>query len=136
MKRITLADRLRYRFDNTISRGTVALIGWLFVVIVALVLAGSLFVYATGIAPEVEGRQPGFLETLWLNLMRTIDPGNVGGDKGSWLFLLSMLAVTAGGILVFSTLIGVIFTGIDNKLNDLRKGRSFVVEREHTIIFG
>jgi voltage-gated potassium channel Kch len=136
MRRITLADRLRYRFDNTISRGTVALIGWLFVVIVALVLAGSLFVYATGIAPEVEGRQPGFLETLWLNLMRTIDPGNVGGDKGSWLFLLSMLAVTAGGILVFSTLIGVIFTGIDNKLNDLRKGRSFVVEREHTIIFG
>jgi voltage-gated potassium channel Kch len=47
-----------------------------------------------------------------------------------------MLAVTAGGILVFSTLIGVIFTGIDNKLIELRKGRSFVVEREHTIVFG
>jgi hypothetical protein len=40
------------------------------------------------------------------------------------------------GILVFSTLIGVIFTGIDNKLTELRKGRSFVVERGHTIIFG
>jgi hypothetical protein len=33
-------------------------------------------------------------------------------------------------------LIGVIFTGIDNKLTDLCKGRSFVLEREHTIIFG
>jgi voltage-gated potassium channel Kch len=136
MRRITLTDRLRYWFDNTISRGTVALIGWLFAVIVALVLASSLLVYATGIAPKVGGHQPGFLETLWLNLMRTIDPGNVGGDKGSWPFLLSMLAVTAGGILVFSTLIGVIFTGIDNKLVELRKGRSFVVEREHTIVFG
>ena len=136
MRRVTLADRLRYWFDNTISMGTVALIGWLFVVIVALVLAGTLFVYATGIAPAVEGHRPGFLETLWINLMRTIDPGNVGGDEGSWAFLLSMLAVTVGGILVFSTLIGVIFTGIDNKLTELRKGRSFVVERGHTIIFG
>jgi hypothetical protein len=47
-----------------------------------------------------------------------------------------MLAMTATGILVFSTLIGVIFSGIDNKLAELRKGRSFVLEREHTIIFG
>ncbi|MDQ3589986.1 MAG: NAD-binding protein [Actinomycetota bacterium] len=44
--------------------------------------------------------------------------------------------MTATGILVFSTLIGVIFSGIDNKLAELRKGRSFVLEREHTIIFG
>jgi voltage-gated potassium channel Kch len=129
---ITPADRLRYWFDNTISKGPVALIGWLFAAIVALVLTSSLLVYATGIAPG----QPGFLKTLWLNLMRTIDPGNVGGDEGSWPFLLSMLAVTAGGILVFSTLIGVIFTGIEIKLTELRKGRSFVVERGHTIIFG
>jgi hypothetical protein len=50
MRRITLADRLRYWFDNTISRGTVALIGWLFAVVAALVLTSSLFVYATGIA--------------------------------------------------------------------------------------
>ena len=136
MRTITLSDRLRYWFDNTVSRGPIALIGWLFAIVVALVLTSSLLVYATGIAPEVGGHRPGFLETLWLNLMRTIDPGNVGGDKGSWQFLLSMLAVTAGGILVFSTLIGVIFTGIEDKLTELRKGRSFVVERGHTIIFG
>ena len=136
MRKITLADRLRYRFDNTISRGTVALIGWLFVLLAVLVLASSLVVYATGLAPEAGGRRPGFLETLWLSLMRTIDPGGVGGDQGSWPFLLSMLAVTAGGILVFSTLIGIIFTGIDNKLDELRKGRSFVVEKGHTVVYG
>src|SRR5215213_1467720 len=136
MRKVTLADRLRYRFDNTISRGTVALIGWLFLVLLALVLTSTLFVYLTGLAPASGGGRPGFLETLWLNLMRTIDPGNVGGDEGSWQYLLAMLAVTASGILVFSTLIGAIFTGIDNKLTDLRKGRSFVVEREHAIIFG
>jgi voltage-gated potassium channel Kch len=136
MRKVTLADRLRYRFDNTISKGTVALIGWLFLVLIALVLASTLFVYLTGLAPETGGQRPGFFETLWLDLMRTIDPGNVGGDRGSWPYLLSMLAVTAGGILVFSTLIGVIFAGIDEKLADLRKGRSFVVERGHTVIYG
>src|SRR5918997_1638948 len=93
MRKITLADRLRYRFDNTISRGTVALIGWLFVLLAALVFASSLVVYATGVAPEAGGRRLGFLETLWLSLMRTIDPGGVGGDQGSWPFLLSMLVV-------------------------------------------
>jgi len=136
MRKVTLADRLRYRFDNTISRGTVALIGWLFLVLLALVLTSTLFVYLTGLAPASGGGRPGFFETLWLDLMRTIDPGNVGGDRGSWPYLLSMLAVTAGGILVFSTLIGVIFAGIDEKLADLRKGRSFVVERGHTVIYG
>ena len=113
MRKVTFADRLRYRFDNTISKGTIALIGWLFLVLLALVLASTLFVYLTGIAPGTGGHRPGFFQTLWLDLMRTIDPGNVGGDEGSWVYLLSMLAVTAGGILVFSTLIGVIFAGID-----------------------
>jgi voltage-gated potassium channel Kch len=131
-RKVTLADR----FDNTISKGTIALIGWLFLLLLALVLASTLFVYLTGMAPGAEDHKPGFFRTLWLGVMHTIDPGNVGGDAGSWAYLLTMLTVTAGGILVFSTLIGVIFTGIEQKLEDLRKGRSFVVERGHTVIYG
>src|SRR5918912_1431707 len=97
MRKITLADRLRYRFDNTISKGAVALIGWLFLMLAALVLTSALFVYLTGLAPASGGQRPGFFETLWLDLMRTIDPGNVGGDRGSWTYLLSILTVTAVG---------------------------------------
>jgi ion channel POLLUX/CASTOR len=135
-RKVTLADRLRYRFDNTISKGAIALIGWLALVLLALILASTLFVYLTGIASAPNEPRPGFFPTLWLDLMHTIDPGNVGGDTGSWSYLLTMLTVTTGGILVFSTLIGVIFSGIDQKLADLRKGRSFVVERGHTVIYG
>jgi ion channel POLLUX/CASTOR len=135
-RKVTLADRLRYRFDNTISKGAVALIGWLALIFLALILASTLFVYLTGIAPSPSDARQGFFQTLWLDLMHTIDPGNVGGDTGSLPYLLTMLTVTACGILVFSTLIGVIFSGIDEKLADLRKGRSFVVERDHTVIYG
>jgi ion channel POLLUX/CASTOR len=135
-RKVTLADRLRYRFDNTISKGAIALIAWLALIFLALILASTLFVYLTGIAPAANDARPGFFQTLWLGLMHTIDPGNVGGDTGSWSYLLTMLTVTASGILVFSTLIGVIFSGIDQKLADLRKGRSFVVEQGHTVIYG
>ena len=78
---MTLADRLRYRFDNTISKGTGALIGYLFVLLMALIVVSTLLVYLTGIAPGAGGQKPGFLETFWLDLMRTIkraiDPANL-----------------------------------------------------------
>jgi ion channel POLLUX/CASTOR len=77
-----------------------------------------------------------FIELLWLSLMRTLDPGTMGGDTGSIPFVLAMLAVTLGGIFIISTLIGVIATGIEGRLADLRKGRSVVVEEGHAVILG
>jgi voltage-gated potassium channel Kch/K+/H+ antiporter YhaU regulatory subunit KhtT len=47
-----------------------------------------------------------------------------------------MLLVTAGGIFIVSALIGIITTGLESKLEELRKGRSFVVESNHTLILG
>ena len=60
----------------------------------------------------------------------------VAGDTGSWTYLLIMLVVTLGGIFVLSTLIGILTTGIEARLESLRKGRSRVVEVGHTIILG
>ena len=47
-----------------------------------------------------------------------------------------MLAVTLGGIFIVATLIGVMTTGIEGKLDELRKGRSLVIEADHTVILG
>ena len=44
MKRATLRERLRYRFDNTMSRGLGGLIGWLGLISVTLVTLVSLVV--------------------------------------------------------------------------------------------
>jgi voltage-gated potassium channel Kch len=63
-----------------------------------------------------------------------MDAGTIGGDTG-WDFRLVMLIVTIAGIFVFSTLIGILNTGLENKLEELRKGRSMVLEQDHTIIF-
>jgi voltage-gated potassium channel Kch len=71
-----------------------------------------------------------------MSAMRAMDAGTVAGDTGSWSFRLTMLAITIGGIFVVSTLIGVLTSGIEGKLDELRKGRSFVVEEGHTVILG
>ena len=60
----------------------------------------------------------------------------MAGDAGKWPFLLAMFGITVGGLFVVSALIGVIATGLDNKIQDLRKGRSFVIESDHTLILG
>lgn len=134
MKTITFWERLRYQFDNTMSKGTVALITWLGIVSAGLIAIAALMVSLTGIAPPgSEGLN--FAEAFWVSLMRTLDSGTMGGDEG-WGFRIAMLFVTLGGIFIISTLIGIISSGIEARLEDLRKGRSFVVERGHTVILG
>lgn len=59
MKQITFTDRLRYQFDNTMSKGTIALIGWLFVISAVMILCTSLVVIVGGLAPvPARRRQP------------------------------------------------------------------------------
>jgi voltage-gated potassium channel Kch len=129
---ISRRDRLRYWFDNTMSRGPVALIAWLFLVSVLVIAVLSGVVVALGLDPGKRG----FIQLAWAGLMRTLDAGTMGGDEGSWTFLLVMLLITLAGIFIVSTLIGILTTGIEAKLDELRKGRSFVAEKNHTVILG
>ncbi len=137
MKNVTFLDRFRYHFDNIMSKGAIALIGWLFALSAAAIVVISLLVQITGIAPMAEdGRRPGFLELIWTNLMRAMDAGYLGGDIGGWPFLLVMLLMTMVGLFVVSILIGILTSGIESKLDELRKGRSRIIEQDHTIILG
>ncbi|MEO8229460.1 MAG: potassium transporter TrkA [Chloroflexota bacterium] len=132
MDRVTWRDRVRYRFDEFMSRGTIALILGLFAISVVLIVLVALIVWLTGLASE----DLDFPTLLRYGLLRTLDPGTMGGDQGTAGFLLAMFLITLGGIFVISTLIGILNTGLESKLAELRKGRSRVVERDHTVILG
>ncbi|MBI4822495.1 MAG: potassium transporter TrkA [Deltaproteobacteria bacterium] len=134
MEDFTLRERLRYAFDNTLARGTIALIGWLALITLISIFLLAIFVVATGAHPEGDDSL-GLGEAMWGNLMRTLDAGTMGGDTG-WLFRIWMLLVTLVGIFILSTLIGVLSSGLEEQLDGLRKGRSRVVERGHTVILG
>ncbi len=136
MRAITWRQRLRYQFDRTMSRGTIALIGWLLLISAVLVIVVSLIVSVAGLAQDSDGAAVSFGQLLWMGLMRTMDAGTVGGDSGSPQFLAAMLVVTFGGVFIFSALIGVLNSGLEGRLDELRKGRSLVIEDNHTIILG
>ncbi len=136
MKKISFTNRLRYWFDNTMSKGPVALIAWLGVLTFVFIVGMGFIITLTGIANDPDTPGPDFFRITWMSLLRTLDSGTMGGDEGSPAFLFSMLVVTLGGIFLVSTLIGILTSGIEAKLDDLRKGRSFVVEQNHTLILG
>jgi ion channel POLLUX/CASTOR len=119
------------------ARGTPALIGWLLVATAVLVALFSVVVLLGDFAPEdEEGDKPGVVRQFFNSLLHAMDPGTVAGDDGKWPFLVLMLLLTIGGLLIVSALIGVLATGLDRKIEELRKGRSVVLERDHTLVLG
>ena len=129
---VTWGERLRYEFDKSMAAGTVALLGWLALVVAVLSIGSGLFISVTGIAPA-DGEPLPLAEDLWQATMRAMNAGPVAGDQG-WSYRFVMLGVTLLGILAFSALVGVLSAGVDSQLERLRKGRSKVLESDHTII--
>jgi voltage-gated potassium channel Kch len=137
VKRYPFSARVRYAFDNFMSRGTVALILGLFGLTLLVIVAVAAFIVFSGTVRDDPSTQNiDFPEALWMSLLRTLDPGTMGSDTGSVAFVLSMFAVTLGGIFIVAILIGIISNGIEGKLAELRKGRSRVLEEGHTVILG
>ena len=123
MEKPTIGQRLGYWFDNMMARGMPAMIGMLFFISLIIILVVSAVVFLFKISPNNEN----FVELIWMGMMRTIDAGTVAEDEGKPIFLFLMLAITIGGIFIFSALIGVLSAGLDEQLERLRKGRSRVL---------
>jgi len=127
----TFRERFRYWFDNRFSGGPLVIIGWL-----ALGTA-ILIVLATGIVVLIHGIPEGqqVWQVFWNIMSQALTPNPV--DAGNpWQYLLIMLVVTLGSLFMVSILIGTLTSGIEAKVDDLRKGRSRVVEHGHTLILG
>ncbi len=130
----TFKQKLRYYFDNTLSRGTSSIIIWLAILSLLIIIVFGMVYAFSGINMKGEEGM-NFFEAMWQTLLRSIDPGTMAGDTG-WGFRLIGLLITIGGIFILSTLIGVLTASLDEKLDNLRKGRSLVIEENHTLILG
>jgi len=128
-------QKFRYWFDNLMSRGTPAMIGMLFVLSLAVVFVAGAVISIADFVQEGETQPLSFLEAAWESLMRTLDSGTMGGDTGTG-YRFVMLLVTLGGIFVVSALIGVLNNAIESQMERLRKGRSQVLENNHTLVLG
>ncbi len=136
MKKAPLKERLNYRFDNFISKGTVPMISGLGVFSLIFVVLFAMLLLAFGLHPDHTEEGWNFFDSIWINLTHVLDPGTVGEHLENWPFRIFMMVVTIIGLVVVSTLIGLVSNGILTKLEELRKGRSFVIEEDHVLILG
>ncbi len=133
--RVTFVDRVRYRFDNFMSRGTIALVAALFAATLGVILAAAAILILLELWRVGNTTGMGLAEAVWQVTMHTIDTGNVAGDSG-WSTRTVGFLVTLGGIFITSALIGILATGLEGRFAELRRGRSRVLETGHTIILG
>ena len=136
MARLTRRDRLQYRLDELMSRGPGVLVLGLFMAtfLVILVIASVVTLLGWGADSSFE-----FVDVIWRAFLTTLDPGTVAnflGGSATPPFMLAMLVTTLFGIFVTSILIGILVTAVQGRLEELRKGRSTVLETGHTVILG
>ncbi|CAF1291783.1 unnamed protein product, partial [Didymodactylos carnosus] len=81
------------------------------------------------------GQTDSYEDALWETFTRTLDPCAAAEDTGVEHRIISGIVILFGLVIV-AILIGAIVTFMDAKLGELRKGRTTVVEHNHTIILG
>jgi Trk K+ transport system NAD-binding subunit len=144
MKKANFFEYLEYKFDNLMSKGMVSPIILLLLSSLAVILVIAAVLHFTGPLPVgptpilglKDPNNVGYLDVLWITILRTLDGGVISNDPVDLRFLIMMLIATSGGIAITSIFIGIVSTGVLSKMTELRKGRSFVVEKDHTVILG
>jgi voltage-gated potassium channel Kch len=131
MPKANWKQRLSYWLDNQLAKGPLVLIGWLGLVTFFLVLLATFIALFFGVQPA----QSGLKEVFWDFLFQALTP-NPFDVTSPGLFLIIMLVITLLSLLMVSILIGILTTGIESRLGALRRGRSKVLENDHTIILG
>lgn len=128
---------LAYKFDNFMAKGGKSL----FIVLTALFITSFTFLSLFRIGLEATGaeseRGQGILRQIYLTFLQMTDPGNMAQDINSSP-ILKIATVLAGftGLILLSMLIGFITTALVQKMEQLRKGHSTVIENGHSLILG
>ncbi|MEX0767618.1 MAG: hypothetical protein WD029_04010, partial [Microthrixaceae bacterium] len=130
-----LGSKLRYMFDTGLSRGPSVVIGWLGLLTLLVILITALLMTILGLVGVNGGAKLGFGEAFWQSMLRVVDAGTFAGDS-SWPTRFLGLAITLAGIFLAGSLIGLIANSVDQRVDGLRKGRSKVLESNHTLILG
>ncbi|MCO6046582.1 hypothetical protein NG895_22010 [Aeoliella sp. ICT_H6.2] len=137
----SLGQRLRYRFDSFMARGGssifISLMLFFLVLFVSISLIRLAIYFFMGAGQNQYTDADTMGEQMYIVWLGMTDPGNMNHDllSHSWFKVPAMLAGMSG-VVILSMLIAFITTALDQKLTQLRKGHSKVIESDHTLILG
>lgn len=120
--------KIKYKFDNLISKNPKGLL-----VILTLI---TLFILATiaSVITFFDPNQPNFLTNYEELINLTISPSIKFNSNIFLTFLYVIVAML--GLLLISVLIGILTSIIESRLIELRRGRSVVIESNHSVFLG
>eukprot|EP00948_MAST-09A_sp_MAST-9A-sp1_P004302 g4302.t1 len=122
----TILESIVYGLDNYLSNPKARSLGLLFL--------GLTLIIASGFLHHVVS-EDSLLESIWKGWTFLADPGTHADVDGP-LERLSSLIITWVGILFFAAIVGFVCDGITEKMENLKEGRSRVIENGHTLILG
>ncbi|KAK4359670.1 hypothetical protein RND71_021899 [Anisodus tanguticus] len=122
---LSLNKQLAYRVDIFLSFHPYAKPLTLLVATLLLICLGGLALF--GVTDD------SIADCLWLSWTYVADSGNHANSEGIGPRLVSV-SVSFGGMLLFAMMLGLVFYAISEKFDSLRKGRSEVVEQNHTFL--
>ncbi|CAF1420884.1 unnamed protein product [Adineta ricciae] len=123
-----ISSYIKYKFDSLFAHGLIFIIPMLIAITAVVILIFSIIYYFTEMEDNYE-------DALWETFTRILDPCAAAEDHGLQHRILSGIVILCG-LVIIAILIGTIVTFMDEKLNELKKGHSTVVEKNHTIILG
>ncbi|XP_058762244.1 probable ion channel SYM8 isoform X2 [Vicia villosa] len=124
---VPLKKRVAYNVDVFFSIYPYAKLLALLFATLFLIAFGGLALYA------VTGGS--MAEALWHSWTYVADAGNHAETEGMGQRIVSV-SVSAGGMLIFAMMLGLVSDAISEKVDSLRKGKSEVIERNHVLILG
>jgi len=139
MKRNTLIEITRYKFDNYMSKGGSSIFMSLLAVFLGLqLIVGLLRGLSYALFPnEASQNAMDFMTNFYITFLQLTDPGNMAQDiTSSYIFKFSAIIAGLAGVIMFSALIAFITNALDRKITSLKKGFSRVIESNHTVILG
>ncbi|XVF84269.1 hypothetical protein PTKIN_Ptkin17bG0019700 [Pterospermum kingtungense] len=126
-EKVSINKQLEYRVDIFLSVHPYAKPLALLVATLMLICLGGLALF--GVTDD------SLADCLWLSWTYIADSGNHANSEGMGPRFVSV-SISFGGMLIFAMVLGLVSDAISEKLDSLRKGRSKVVEQNHTLILG
>lgn len=126
-KKVSVNKQLEYRADIFLSVHLYAKPLALLVATLMLIFLGGLALF--GVTDD------SLADCLWLSWTYIADSGNHANSEGIGPRLVSV-SISFGGMLIFAMMLGLVSDAISEKFDSLRKGKSEVVEQNHTLILG
>ena len=123
----SLKDQIRYRFDNSINKGQGAFVAW-------LALFGLIFSVAISAVRYFVEENGVLREILWGTSNSVLFDGKI--PSGTFTNKAIAIAIWLASVTIAATIIAFVTSKLRDRVEELRRGKTPILESGHTLILG